>query len=133
MDRDRNKICHFQVGDRSFSTYFKMALRLEKLYKIRHLCTDSYESYSKYRLAEHHHTIKAKTSLVEAKNSSLRDNLSRLKRRTKSFSKSLKISLKMLATTVFLHIHRSLIWNINNFEALPFLFSFIYYILLVIY
>ena len=71
VDRNNNKICDFEIGDRSFATWLRLALRLEKAYNIKHLCTDSYESYSKYKISEFHHTTKSETCLVEAKNSSL--------------------------------------------------------------
>jgi hypothetical protein len=45
----------------------------------------------KIQIAEKHVIIKAETSLVEAKNSSLRGNLARLNRRTKRFNKSIEM------------------------------------------
>lgn len=111
MDRNKNKICDFEIGDRSFSTYLTMALRLENRYKIKHLCTDGYDAYSKYKISEFHHKTKAETCLVEAKNSSLRDNLARLNRKTKRISKT----VEMLKITVFLLINKTILWNINYF------------------
>jgi insertion element IS1 protein InsB len=105
VDRNRNKICDFEIGDRSFATYYKLAERLEKAYNIKHLCTDNYEAYRKYRISEFHHTTKAETSLVEAKNSSLRDNLARLNRRTKRISKS----IEMLKNTILLFINKQIL------------------------
>ena len=90
VDRDRKQIIDFEVGDRSFATYFQMVLRLQKK-KIKYLCTDDYDAYKKVQIAEKHIITKAETAFVEAKNSSVRDNLARFNRRTKRFSKSLEM------------------------------------------
>jgi insertion element IS1 protein InsB len=87
-----------------------MALRLNERYKINHLCTDGYKAYSKFNFANNHHTTKSETCLVEAKNSSLRDNLARLNRQTKRYSKS----IKMLGISVFLWMNKDVLWNINK-------------------
>jgi len=89
VDRNRNKVIDFQVTkNRNFSSYLPMALRLEKKYNIEHLCTDAYESYSKYRISKNHSTTKAETSLVESFNSLIRHYLARFNRRTKRYSKA---------------------------------------------
>ena len=68
VDRAQNEIIDIQVSkSREFSDYYQMALRIEKSYKIDHLCTDGYEAYSKHKISKHHHKTKAATSLVEAK------------------------------------------------------------------
>lgn len=77
-----------------------MALRIKKSYKITHLCTDDYNVYKKFEIAINHSKTKAETSLVEAKNSSSRDNLARLNRRTKRISKT----FEMLELTIYLFI-----------------------------
>ena len=76
-----------------------MVLRLQPK-KIKYLCTDDYDAYKKVQIAEKHVITKAETSLVEAKNSSLRDNLARLNRRTKRFSKT----KEMLEFTMILFV-----------------------------
>jgi IS1 family transposase len=76
-----------------------MVLRLQNK-KIQYLCTDDYDVYKKIQIAEKHVIIKAETSLVEAKNSSLRGNLARLNRRTKRFNKS----IEMLNFTIILFV-----------------------------
>ncbi len=99
VDRNRNKIVDFEVGNRSKRTYFKLAQRLEKTYKIRHLCTDGYEVYGLYKISEFHHKTKSETSLVESKNSLIRTFLVRFNRRTRRYSKSIEmifLSLKLL-------------------------------------
>ena len=60
--------------------------------------TGGYQAYGYYKIAKHHIVGKAETALVESFNSSLRDMLARLNRRTKRFSKSteiLRLSLLM--------------------------------------
>jgi len=65
-------------------TYVRMAQRLEvRGYKVAILCTDGYEGYRAYSLAERHVITKAETSLVESKNSLIRLNLARFNRRTR--------------------------------------------------
>ena len=68
----------------------KLIRRLEERYNnIKYLCTDHYNVYNKYKLAEHHIQSKAETSLVESKNSLVRHYLARFQRKTKRFSKSI--------------------------------------------
>ena len=69
------------------------------------LCTDGHHAYDKvsnhplfkYNI-KHHIISKSETCLVESLNSSMRDKLARLKRKTKAYSKSqymLEISLRL--------------------------------------
>lgn len=87
-----------------------MALRLNERYKINHLSTDGYKAYSKFNFTNKHHKTKSETCLVEAKNSSLRDNLARLNRSTKRYSKS----ITMLGYSVLLWANKDVLWNINK-------------------
>ncbi|WP_410521000.1 IS1 family transposase [Candidatus Tisiphia endosymbiont of Beris chalybata] len=81
--------------DRSFASYLPLAFRLEH-YNIKYLCTDDYDVYSKYKISKKHIIDKAETCLVEAKNSSYRDNLARLDRKTKKYSKcSIMLALSL--------------------------------------
>jgi IS1 family transposase len=65
-----------------------MTQRLKKKgYKVQILCTDGYEGYGYYKLAERHVVSKAETSLVGSKNSLIRLNLARFNRKTRRFSK----------------------------------------------
>ena len=75
------------MGDRSKS-YIKLALRLSQ-HTINHLCIDAYEVYNYIDIAKYHHTTKAETTLVESKNSLIRNYLARFNRRTKRYSKSI--------------------------------------------
>ena len=85
MDRNRNKIIDIVVSkSRDKSVYIRMRQRLEsKGYKVKILCTDGYEGYASYKLAEKHYITKAETSLVESKNSLIGHYLARFNRRTK--------------------------------------------------
>ena len=77
----------------------------DTLNTIDYLCTDGHHAYEKvanHPLFKHnikHHIIsKSETCLVESLNSSMRDKLARLKRKTKAYSKSqymLEISLRL--------------------------------------
>lgn len=77
----------------------------DKLNTIDYLCTDGHHAYEKvanHPLFKHnikHHIIsKSETCFVESLNSSMRDKLARLKRKTKAYSKSqymLEISLRL--------------------------------------
>ena len=67
-----------------------MAERLKK-YDIEYQCSDDYDVYQMRKVARKHVIDKAETCLVEAKNSSLRDNLARLNRKTKKYSKCIKM------------------------------------------
>lgn len=69
--------------------FINMAQRLERQgYEVKILCTDGYEGYASYKLAQTHIVSKAETSLVESKNSLIRHYLARFNRRTKRFSKA---------------------------------------------
>ena len=69
MERNRNKVIDIVVShNREKWVYVKMTQRLiRKGYKAQILCTDGYEDYSCYKLAERHVISKAETSLVEPK------------------------------------------------------------------
>jgi IS1 family transposase len=55
---------------REKSVFLGMAWDLEdRGLEVKILCTDGYEAYSYYKLAERHIITKAETSLVESKNS----------------------------------------------------------------
>ena len=56
LDRNRNKIIDYEIGDRSKWTYFKLYTRIKNKYKVNYLCTDGYEAYSSFTLAQKKHT-----------------------------------------------------------------------------
>ena len=66
-------------------------------------------AFQRHGVPELHIQTKAETHLIEASNSSIRDNLARFNRRSKRYSKS----LDMLDTTLTLFFHRHII-NINT-------------------
>ena len=91
IDRNRNKIIDYEIGDRSKWTYYKLYRRLKDKYKVNYLCTDGYEAYSSFTLAEKKHTTtKAETSLIESTNFLIRHYLARFQRSSIRFSKSLE-------------------------------------------
>ncbi len=53
LDRARAKVVDFEVSEsREFSAYLPMALRLESRYEIEISCSDYYDVYAKYRIAQ---------------------------------------------------------------------------------
>ncbi len=92
MDRNRFKTIAFKLGDGHKSNYLQLALEIEKKCKnIEYMCSDKYKAYTYYKIAKYHIASKSETCLVESFNSSMRDMLARLNRRTKRFSKSLEM------------------------------------------
>jgi IS1 family transposase len=69
VDRNRNKVVDIVISkSREKWVFISMAQRLEKLgYRINILCTDGYEGYPAYTLAQRHIVTKAETALVESK------------------------------------------------------------------
>ena len=105
MDRNRFKTIAFKIGDGNKSNYIELALVIENKYgKIEYLCTDKNPAYGSYRLAKKHIASKSETCLVESFNSSLRDMLARLNRRTKRFSKC----LEMLRLTLVMFFNKDI-------------------------
>ncbi len=84
-------------------------MRIEKnCKKIRCLCTDEYKAYGCYKLAEAHIQSKAETSFVESFNSSMKDVLARLNRKTKRFSKF----PEMLRLTILMFLNKGLSYDV---------------------
>ena len=70
IDRARAKVVDFEVTtERDFSSYLPMALRLDSNYKIEISCSDHYDVYGKYKIADKHCFTKKETALVESFNS----------------------------------------------------------------
>jgi len=109
VDRDRFKTVAFKVGDGDKSNYLELAMNIERSCgKINYLCTDGNKTYGYYKLATHHIISKSETCLVESFNSSLRDMLARLNRRTKRFSKS----LEMLRLTLVMFFNKDIAYSV---------------------
>lgn len=90
-----------------------MTTAMELYYKVKaqlgnivHIFTDANSCYDlafkRYNVPELHTMTKAQTHLIEAVNSSIRDNLARFNRRSKRFSKS----WSMLNDTLFLFFNK---------------------------
>lgn len=80
-----------------------MAFEIEKKCNdIEYMCSDKYKAYSYYKISKYHIASKSETCLVESFNSSMRDMLARLNRRTKRFSKS----LEMLRLTLIMFFNK---------------------------
>jgi insertion element IS1 protein InsB len=80
-------------------------MRLEEKYKIEILCSDGYDTYGKYKIADRHVITKAETALVESKNSLLRHHLARFNRKTRRYSKA----FDMIHSAVLLLFNKHLI------------------------
>lgn len=87
-----------------------MSLYRKVKQRIPSIATIYTDANSCYRLAfqrngvpEPHVQTKAQTHLIEASNSSIRDNLARFNRRSKRYSKSLQ--MLDLSLTLFFHRH----------------------------
>jgi IS1 family transposase len=85
-----------------------MAIELESRHRVHIMCTDGNPAYGYYKLAEKHVVSKSETCLVEAFNSSLRDMLARLNRRTKRFSKS----IEMLRLSLVLFFNKPIAYRV---------------------
>jgi len=87
VDRDRNEIVAHYVGNGTLGAAQELWSKVGH-HHIAIAATDGNYSYDKVVPGHTRHIIdKAETCLVEAKNSSLRDMLARLNRRTKRYSK----------------------------------------------
>lgn len=102
MQREKLRIIDLHVStSRDYKAYQVLEDRLLQRYTAEYLCSDDYSVYKQQIIATHHLADKAETCLVEAKNSSLRDNLARLNRKTKKYSKSLEMLELSLYLLVF--------------------------------
>ena len=110
MDRSRNKIIDIRVSEtREKLLFLGMAWDLEdRGLEVKILCTDGYEAYSYYKLAERHIVTKAETSLVESKNSLIRHYLARFNRKTKRYSKA----FDMILNSLLILFHKPLLLSI---------------------
>ncbi len=105
MDRNRLKTIAFKIGDGNKSNFIDLALEIEEKYSsVEYLCTDKNPSYNYYKLANKHISSKSETCLVESFNSSMRDMLARLNRKTKRFSKC----IEMLRLTLIMFFNKKI-------------------------
>jgi IS1 family transposase len=109
VDRNRFKTVAFKIGSGDKSNFLALAMEIEQICdKIKYLCTDNYKAYCSYQLAQTHIRSKSETCLVESFNSSLRDMLARLNRKTKRFSKC----AEMLRLTLVMFFNKDLSYNL---------------------
>lgn len=110
FSRRLGRVVAYHVGDTGVTS----AMAIYKLAKaavgrIDAIFTDANSCYrlafERMGIEEPHAQTKAQTHLIEASNSSIRDNLARFNRRSKRFSKS----LQMLEITLDLFFNRHLI------------------------
>jgi IS1 family transposase len=100
----------YHIGDqgtRSAMAIYRLAKQAVGC--IEHIYTDANSCYrvafERHGVSEPHVETKAQTHLIEASNSSIRDNLARFNRRSKRFSKK----QQMLDATLTLFFNRHLI------------------------
>jgi insertion element IS1 protein InsB len=105
VDRNRLEVIAFHVGGGTRNDAKSIWKKLTHSCIPLIVCTDGNYSYASVIPKHKTHIIsKSETCLVEAKNSSLRDNLARLNRRTKRYSKS----KEMLELTLYIFYNREL-------------------------
>ena len=85
-----------------------MALRIEENYKIEISCSDYYDVYEKYKIADKHYNTKKETALVESFNSLLRHYLARFNRKTKRYSKA----IDMIYSSILMLFNKNLLQSI---------------------
>jgi DNA polymerase II small subunit/DNA polymerase delta subunit B len=130
VDRQSNKVIAFKVGNENISNAYKMTYEILSNHSsdytinneqfnttINYLCTDGHHAYDKvfntYKdNIDKHIVSKSETCLVESYNSSMRDRLARLHRKSKAYSKS----IYMLTISVNLWANKDIIFaNIDKY------------------
>jgi IS1 family transposase len=130
VDRGRDELIAFKVGNENISNAYKIMHEIlsdhssdyvkynEQLNTIiDYFCTDGHHAYDKvyntYKQCINKHIVsKSETCLVESYNSSMRDRLARLKRKSKAYSKN----INMLYISVNLWANRKEIFsNIDKY------------------
>ena len=71
---------------RDLQAYRRLALKINKKFKINILCTDGNFAYKKIKISNKHVISKSETCLVESKNSIIRMRLARFHRRIGCYS-----------------------------------------------
>ena len=101
VDRDGKKFINFIVGDRSVQTGKKLWERIEDQLKGI-VVTDYWQPYEHFIPSDKHVQSKAKTYTVEGYNSFFKHFLTRIRRKTKCYSKS----VHMLELSILLLMHK---------------------------
>jgi IS1 family transposase len=110
FSRRQKRVVAYHIGDKGVASAMAIyRLTKQTVGTIAAIYTDANSCYhlafDRLGIAEPHTQTKAQTHLIEASNSSIRDNLARFNRRSKRFSKS----HNMLAITLDLFFNRHLI------------------------
>ena len=110
FSRNLGRVIAYHIGDRGVSSAMTIyTLTKRAVGEIEAIYTDANSCYhlafDRLGISEPHTQTKAQTHLIEASNSSIRDNLARFNRRSKRFSKS----HEMLDITLNLFFNRNLI------------------------
>lgn len=110
FSRQRNRVVAYHIGDRGVASAMTIyQLAKQAVGSIATIYTDANSCYhlafERMGISEPHIQTKAQTHLIEAANSSIRDNLARFNRRSKRFSKT----QQMLDATLTLFFNRHLI------------------------
>ncbi len=112
FSRRLGRVVAFHIGDTGVQSAMAIyELTRQAVGQIGAIFTDANSCYrlafERMSIAEPHEQTKAQTHLIEASNSSIRDNLARFNRRSKRFSKS----MPMLQLTLELFFSRHLIMS----------------------
>ena len=107
FSRHRNRVVAYHIGDKGVASAMAIyRLTKQAVGNIEIIYTDANSCYrlafERHGVPEPHTQTKAQTHLIEASNSSIRDNLARFNRRSKRFSKT----HQMLAITLDLFFNR---------------------------
>jgi IS1 family transposase len=110
FSRRQNRVIAYHIGDTGVTSAMAIYRRVKQAVgPIEAIFTDANSCYrlafARMDIGEPHRQTKAQTHLIKASNSSIRDNLARFNRRSKRFSKT----LKMLDVTLTLFFNRHLI------------------------
>jgi hypothetical protein len=130
VDRIRNEVITFKVANEEISNAYKMTYEILSNHSsdyiinneqfniiIDNLCTDGHHAYDKvyntYKQYINKHIVsKSETCLVESYNSSMRDRLARLHRKSKAYSKN----MNMLYISISLWANKDMIFaNIDKY------------------
>ena len=87
VDRKRRRVIAYEVGSRSKATIRKMLAKLSA-YRIKKICTDKWKIYRALIPQDQLVQSKKETYTIESINCNVRHYLSRFRRKTRCYSKS---------------------------------------------
>jgi insertion element IS1 protein InsB len=91
VDRCKKKFVDFELGDRGIKTGKKLWKKLKIMDKKTIVATDYWKAYEHFIPKNRHIQSKAETFTVEGYNSLFRHFLARMRRKSKCYSKSIKM------------------------------------------